>query len=510
MLPPLIAAISGQSQFDYDANLTKLGTEEFMNENEASISKPKSGTSQDLQFATSKVRSMEKHEILALYDRYLGGEKIQDLIDELSLNIRAPHFFNLFKGVVINDLCCPYCAHQMTAELESKSNYFPLQNQLVLHTCSNEACGHYLLATITGVITDSRNQTRLKKCTCANCKAASREAANSYAERIRNTFAYPTCFDYDDLHSAKLDDLVTLLALLRAHSTEDFGYIKPFTLDPIQLTPNENNSLEVLRRLYRHHFISVDVDNSPLSAFVDEENEIKFYMLDVALQPAIAVLDVQDIPKTIEILKHQLSNPSESQAAELSELMLYIAREECVQFMRYILAESGFEHYVDEVSDKTMLQFDELLQKLPVSQILPCIWSAIKGAAAFIQHPTCTGRKHAFNTIQGKIRKEAMKRLAGNAAPKPFDRNTYCPRSEISYTLYEILGYENDVGFYSRLDDIQVPDSWMIFLQADGRSAQEKQIEKLLAAMKKIAECDSIFEAQDIAREASAEAGRIL
>lgn len=137
--------------------------------------------------------------------------------------------------------------------------------------------------------------------------------------------------------------------------------------------------------------------------------------------------------------------------------MRAIAVDECVQYMQYLLGEHGFD---SDTGEKTEKIFEELLDDLPVNQILVCIWSAVKNAAAFMQTPSCKGRKHAFNSIQGKLREAAQRRIVGEIDSSGFDRNKYCSRSEISFALYGVMGFEGDIGFDTRLADIPISEDW--------------------------------------------------
>lgn len=487
--------------------------EVFMSENEVTIAKPKIGTTQDFYFAATKIKSMPKAEILAWYNRYRKGEKIQGLIDELNFCIRTSQFISLFKGVVVNDLKCPHCGTQMATDLESKSGY-SFTPGLLEHTCLS--CGHFTTASIEGVITSDTHKSgwrTRRQCHCANCMQQAKRKLEARKAKVIEAYCDQYGIQVGELEFVALEDIVGLLSLVRMCASESMAHINPPSSSTGILCPTTRMTEEVITNMVDHGLLNLDVENTPLESFTEKEDGYSWQPRLTTFQISIYAdedlrFELQEIPSLLQ--DYLALAVTEQQKQELPLLMRKIAIAECMQFMRHMLNEHGFHSYAENLNEKTEQLFDELLDKLSINQIAPCIWSAVRNAAAFTRNPSCKGIKHAYNTIQGKIREGVLKRLTGEWDSKPFSRNIQCPRSEISYALYLALGYEKDVGFTSRLDDIQLPDYWISDAAKKGRHELELRVKKLQAAMKKIAECETIFEAQDIAREASAEAGRIL
>ncbi|MFA6122041.1 MAG: hypothetical protein WCT35_09735 [Sideroxydans sp.] len=284
---------------------------------------------------------------------------------------------------------------------------------------------------------------------------------SAFRDRINEFYKTQGSLNVKDIeYEADLTSLLGLLALLRTWSSEKLDHIQP--LDSLHniLCPTSSMTRETISKIYRSKLVNIDASNSPDSAFVEnEDHSISWYIFLTALQPSLCTSDrVLDIQETIALLQGIIPNCLQPwQKSQLPDLMRTIAVEECVQYLQYILSEYGFD---EPVGEKTKLIFDELLDSLPVSCIIPCIWSSAKSAAAFLQTPACKGRKHAFNTIQGKIRETASKRLSGELQNKPFVRSTSCGRSQISIELYSLLGFDGDVGFNERLADIEIPEAW--------------------------------------------------
>lgn len=283
----------------------------------------------------------------------------------------------------------------------------------------------------------------------------------SLREKVNATYKTQKKLNVSDIESAvDLTALISLLALLRSWSTEQLDSIQPLSSTPRILCTTTEMTITTVSHIYHGGLLNVDLSKTRIEAFVENSDQtVSWYTQQTALIPSLQTSDrTLDIPETISFLQSLLPNGlAFAQKKQLRELMRKIAIAECVQYHINILKEYNFD---EVVSDKTELTFSELLETMSVSHILPCIWSSAKSAAAFLQTPACQGRKHAYNTIHGKIRETAAKRLSGELQNKPFDRGSRCERSEISIELYGALGFDADIGFTTRLADIEIPEAW--------------------------------------------------
>lgn len=267
---------------------------------------------------------------------------------------------------------------------------------------------------------------------------------------------------YQAINEVSLSALVGLHALVNTWAAEDMTHLLPLQ-DKLELFwPTKDKSTRSLSKIYQESLLNVDLEHCTTATFVDEpDGAINWYTLRAALIPSIRVTQdsIMNVPDTQGYLGGLLPDGlSNQQKSELPHLMRAIAVDECIQYMQYLLGEYGFD---SDTGEKTEKMFEELLDDMPVNQIMVCIWTAVKGAAAFIQSPSCKGRKHAFNTIHGKLRDAALRRIAGELESKGFDRHKYCPRSEISFSLYGLLGFDGDIGFETRLKNIPIPEKWL-------------------------------------------------
>lgn len=400
--------------------------------------------------------SKSPSEILALYQRYRGGESVRLLLDEYGLEeVAEARFYLLFSKVRINDLNCIVCGDSpMLANLPSKAK--PIEQ--ILHSCKN--CGHIVTANIEG-----NEIVPLKDCKCTHCSDARKQEnerqATSFVDKIRKAYKDQPALSHQDIGEIALAELVGLYALLNTWAAEDLTHLVPFQEKQELFWPTKDKSISSLRAIYKSDLLQIDLEHCTTANFVEnKDGSISWYTFQAALLPAIRMNDefCMDIPDTQNYLAGLFSGGlSRHQKAELPILIRSIAVDECVQYMQHMLGEHGFDA---DTGGKTEKIFEELLNDLPVNQILVCIWSAVKGAAAFMQTPSCKGRKHAFNSIQGKLREAAQRRIVGEIDASGFDRNKYCPRSEISFALYGVMGFEGDVGFDTRLADIPIPEEW--------------------------------------------------
>lgn len=288
-----------------------------------------------------------------------------------------------------------------------------------------------------------------------------KKKTSTLRDRINEFYKSQSSRNVNDIENGvDLISLVGLLAFLRTWSTEKLDRVQPLDSLHIILCPTSGMTSETIRKIYRSGLINIDIANSPDSAFVEnDDHSIAWYIFLASLKPSLCTSDrVLDIQETISLLQGFIPDGLQPwQKSQLPALMRAIALEELLQYHQYILREYGFD---EPVGEKTKLIFSELLESLPVNCIIPCIWSAAKSAAAFSKAQSCKGYKHAFNTIQGKIRETASKRLTGELQNKPFDRGTGSERSQISIELYSLLGFAGDVGFTERLVDIDIPEAW--------------------------------------------------
>lgn len=418
---------------------------------------------------SNPLSSKSPAEILALYQRYKAGERVRVLLDELGLvKMADSQFTRLFTNVRINELNCSACGgNPMMAKLPSKSK--PAAR--ILYSCQN--CGHTVISDIGG-----NGGVPVINCKCKQCAEDKRkwqeQQSMSFRDKIHKAYKYQPTLPYQAINKASLTELVGLHALVNAWAAEGMTHLCPLGEKLELFWPTQDKSISSVNSIYGRNLLQVDLKHCTTLAFVEQaDGGIDWYITRAALIPSIQVVvdSCMDIPETRDCLNELLPGYlSNQQKSELFSLMRAIAVDECVQFMHYNLSKYRFD---SDTGEKTEKMFGELLDKLPVNQILVCIWIAVKDAAAFMQSSSCSSRKHAFNSIQGKLRDEAQRRIAGGFESKGFDRNKHCPRSEISFSLYRLLGLDGDVGFNTKLADIPIPDEWKVLEESEDGSALE-------------------------------------
>jgi len=302
-----------------------------------------------------------------------------------------------------------------------------------------------------------------KSCKCETCLAIPFDPPQplTFVQKIHKEYGNQRSCSSDRITGVKLKLLVGFLALTRTWSDEKLEYLVPFGSKNELLWPTTAESYAAVDQIYRESLIQVDLNYNRTDSFKEKtDGRIVWFTSKSTLIPSIVVDGkLLDIPTTQNFLTGLLpAGLSNAQKTELPSLMMSIAVDECVQYFEYMLNEHQFD---SETSDKTKLVFEELLQELPVNQVLGCIWTAVKSAAAFFLTPACHGRPHAYNSIPGKLRDAADKKVSASDLRPGFDRNKHIPRSEISFTLYDLLEFDTDVGFTTKIKEIPIPAEWL-------------------------------------------------
>jgi len=344
----------------------------------------------------------------------------------------------------------------MTASLPPKD--YPIGK--VLHICEN--CKHHVLANLNGSDCISYEDCECIKCIIAKTRRLEKTRAE-FRQRILDYLRNQPTISCDEISIICLEDLVAMYTLVRSWASEDLTHLLPLRERQELFWPTSEKSISSLISIHNCRMVQVDSANSPISDFSESEHDgIKCHLPSVALLPAItsnseAVLSLSEVIVYLSSLLE--GGLTLEQKSQLPSLMNKIAVEECVQFYAYLLDKYKFGY---EIGEKTKLAFEGLLKQTSVSQILVCIWQSVRDAAAFSQTSYCRGRKHAFNSIQGRLRDAANRRINSENNWSGFDRNIHCPRSEVSFCLYELLGFHEDVGLYERLEDIEIPPNWIM------------------------------------------------
>lgn len=378
---------------------------------------------------------LSEEAINVLYNRYMGDETVVSLMAELNINAKPSNFIKLFPLVPTPSLC-PHCNASMHLRRPSKS---AIKSEFYRAELFCSSCAHQEIPMFNG----------LRLCNCEGCVTNRQELANSFATTKRDEILKvhkmrePLLIQKMDLRR-----LVFLVATILARAPEKYDNILPLVNSEytIPVMPTEDGSSSCLADLYKLGAIAVDAEKSEIEAFVvDDINQ--FYATRVHWLPNIALENGEraTMNEAWSGLMKMLSVWNLNWNESVLGLWQEIALDECLQYLSLQIDQYNLEFSAEQ---KTRTVLKELLCQYSVAQIYGFIYYAVKDAAAFYQSRNSNGRRHASNTIPGKIKGRADLCTANLWEARPFHRDNRAPRSTISQYFFDsLLRLEDDAGF---------------------------------------------------------------
>src|SRR6185437_14728328 len=113
---------------------------------------------------------------------------------------------------------------------------------------------------------------------------------------------------------------------------------------------------------------------------------------------------------------------------EVAQLHATVALQECLQYLRVVLDDHGFELNLGE---KTIGVLRAALRSFSIGQVFSFIWRAAKDAAAFYVRESAS-KAHAANIVPGAIQRSAERALAEGWEVRAFRRDFRAPESVLS------------------------------------------------------------------------------
>lgn len=371
---------------------------------------------------------LTKEQVTELYARYRSGEKNDVLIAEYDLTVHTNKLFSLFPALERPDLLCPFCSIPMYAEPLSKN---AAVSEPLIECVS---CGHRVYPKLRYGSQPARD------CVCQNCTSVVRNTIRQiYSTDDISPVEYPR---------ASVGDRLALFALIREQADGEFDYILPLD-DPnrvVPLAPTPDMEVDILQRLYRNGAITVDPD-SHASAFDQEAGYKSFYLPRVAWLPNLS-LDGElraDLSLLFDVLYSEFREDPEPAWEDFAFDILYgIAREEVMQAVLFWCSELRVEFVAHK---KTREIVTQLLHNFSVSQCLYFAKKAVDDAHLFYARGRANNRRHAGNTIPGKMLSLADRALSERWNVTGFSRSSSLPRSALSLVFHGVLFPGEDEGF---------------------------------------------------------------
>ncbi len=403
-------------------------------------------------------------EVEIFYKLYLI-EKAADLVKQYNLSPKLSYRLHSLFPEQLAHKQCEYCSSSILSPRLKKSE---IDGDKKVRTGKCEVCGHKHLLTLD--LKDFANSIFELSCNCSTCKefreakakkekdildAKAKEKQDKIVKRLRDEFEANVAFRFlpftEETESFHLADLTMLMALLFARWTNKEGGNKD---DFIGSIDSGNVPVYACDTDIREHPISTciksnlirfDLSRCYFSYFeVEDDNPISYYPFKIPFQPNFINEDGEELSskQVYEWLSRKFSDGYfySDWKDELLDVWINLGVAECIEYAKSKAEEYNFRF---EYEPKVSEIIRDLLHRHSVSECFYFISTAYWNAAAFIQSNKATCRKHAENTVPGKILS-----LANSGKSKLWDRPTNLPRSAYSFMLFDvILNAKNDAGF---------------------------------------------------------------
>lgn len=411
----------------------------------------------------SDLNHLSHAEVMVLYDRYVQESSTQ-LIKEYQLDPKLRNnLYSLFPVMAI-EVQCKECGHnELNAKLPNKSNF---NKGIFTAKAWCDACDHHVLVdTQTGEIIEDD-----PKCACSACHdrmvSKAHELVRSMqldqetaldkrdAKRIRlisNDKTKPRYLPFsEETEKYALMDVVTLMTLMftRWDESNADSWISPVKSSDGIFPRMEMSNEHPLARAKYNQLIKIDFDITPMDKVVEDaadETNYTFYPYECFYQTNFKNVGgvPLDIKETYKFLMRKFAEGYwyRDWDDQLLNVWIRLGVAECIEYARLKAEEYNF-NFESEVKISEIIR--ELLHEYSVSECFYFISVAYWSAASFAQSNKSHGRKHAENTVPGKILS-----LAKSSKPRCWDRPKELPRSCFSQMLFDVMLNSNgDAGFY--------------------------------------------------------------
>ncbi|WP_377706141.1 hypothetical protein ACFMKY_16825 [Pseudomonas protegens] len=365
-----------------------------------------SGTSeiafvQTTEVITDPLGHLSAEQVENIYQRYLQGEKVSELLNEFSIKSNVNSLLPLLPHLERKDLSCPHCTAHATQKRAARNRtaYRPV--------CTG--CDHtYAIY---------RDDT----CGCSGCVSEYLGQLNGDGMHCR--------VPYEGL---TLREKVILLAALMMAGPADVTCLSFVQLQRWhrRLAPTSGYQDKCIKELFSRRIILVSPETS-LDALdfyrKYERYDFLWWIPNVSDNADGIALDIQSLQM---LIAYDLDRNKAELEPVLKELIYEIAEEELIEYLNYRV-ESASVIFKAERATREVLR--PLLASSSVSNIFSIIWKAVKQADKSLEKGVFKGATHAGNWIPS-----AIVRVAEEEKQYEYDRlkgSKICQISEVIYSL---------------------------------------------------------------------------
>jgi hypothetical protein len=383
-----------------------------------------------------EISHLSEEQIEELYARYLAGEKNSSLIEFYNIDIHPNKLIRILPPIKREDKMCPYCLIAMYSRRKGKSSHSWNTPPMECLSCQHE---------------EYDNGPQGKMCSCDNCNKNRQEQEQEMLEKSRGTIASE--YRLDRIEPYAYSDLtfihkLVLLTMFKIQTEESFEYIQSID-DPqktVNLSPTTDMDIELVTSLFRQNVIVVD-PASKLSAFSEENDYKSFYPSSVQWIVNVSIED--EVRASLAEIFHVLYNEflakmHSSWEEQFHDLTYKLAREEVMQYLAVKVEELKLNFTAEK---KTREVVTTLLDSFSVSEIYYFAKNAVESAHVYYSKGFSRGKKHAANTIPGKMLQLGERAISESWDTYKYGRDSRAPRSAISAVLYDLLLQGDDEGF---------------------------------------------------------------
>src|SRR5471030_166129 len=383
-----------------------------------------------------EIKHLSEEQVEQLYQRYLSGEKIAELLAAFGLPSTVRSVLKILPPIVSKDLSCPYCDLPMWVRRHARGTPASIHDPFKCVRCEHR---YYVPG----------NYGRRTLCMCAECyKVRQQEiAAQAQRDRCELEQCYGTQRPPVSYAALGFVQKLALLALLDDGSSagaDRISALKAGTRSEY-LALNDETSADLVKNLFESGVLLVDPD-SDIKAFDRTAGYRISDFCAVQWLPNVAVDGGVHCARDalyLALYQELSGSVQPTWKSELYALMFSLARDESIQYIRVLANEVSFAFTAESRAEAVVGQ---LLQNFSVSHIYYFARLAVKNAAHFYQTGNSKGRAHASNTIPGNMLGTAQDALARNWRKTAY-RDSRVPQSALHRLLYDVVLKDSGAGF---------------------------------------------------------------
>lgn len=382
---------------------------------------------------------LSDEQIEHLYERYLGTEKIKDLLIEYKISCPQSKLVRLIPPKLLSDQSCTQCGSEVyELRMAKTSKAGPAGIKCF-------SCDHI--------------ENSIYACSCKVCEAKRAQVLLDLKQQkidkqraIRSKINEQ--YNLDDKSPLHIDELsfrskVLLFSLMRSLSDQALEKIEPLSSEfqGVPLASSKDKSVDIIRELYRSGIIRVDPE-SPVTAFIAEEDYGSFYVQEVNWVVNVTLVRLSSVRSSqadvYRILGKLLEGEMPAAACnDLFDLIFDISLDEVICGLNYWLT---FYKLPFSIGAKTKEVIRALLPDYTVSQLCFFAKCAVEEACLY-EIQSKVPKKQAANIIPSNMLDRGVKNRGVKHNYKSYPRPKSMVRTHLSRVIFDHILGTADGGF---------------------------------------------------------------